>query len=569
METAQQLNPYTYKPLDRTASIRILFLEPAATFSAPLIGELLHDDREIILNDLTDTRQYETVSYAWGEPVFTHWITLDRTTRLSITENVDSILRHLRKNHRQVRLWVDAICLNQQDAQEKGVQVQLMGEIYQCAQKLHLWLGSGDDQDAAAVFQHFQHGVLAMKLARRMSLVSHVPWQSAQKLLHLPWFRRRWVIQEVELSSDITVHWMSKKIAWRVFLLGLQQLKSSEEKRLDLLSQNVLDAVCGLGGSRSTVLDLLWRHHQAECSDRRDRLFSLFTLGRDVIDGTSAQISVMPPTSPSTAPTGIDASALISYTQPWASVYVGFVKMCLKNGYSKEILLHCCAFKSLSHYDINYPSWVPDWSMSRHDGTLATANYGRREIDVPTLPTSQLLQGIVSLRCREHLIDSVLGGWSPSTGSDQILYEIRGIKSACRKLQIEPGQLYRDAVADGALRDEFDAMKKSPHFSWLKEVIVTIYDLDMQAFIYTMAIHQFYVCQDRFLGFGPSTLRRGEMIVDYQQESSALRPVLSIVGRGPSSFGGYVCRIVGFVWCCGFASDCGVWEEQDRSYTLV
>lgn len=129
------------------------------------------------------------------------------------------MLRHLRKDHRRVRLWVDAICLNQEDDKEKGIQVQLMGEIYQCARKLHLWLGSGDDQDAAAVFQHLHLAALATKLVKRQPppALNQIPWSSVQKLLQLPWFRRRWVVQEVELSSDITVHWTTRKLAWNVF----------------------------------------------------------------------------------------------------------------------------------------------------------------------------------------------------------------------------------------------------------------------------------------------------------------------------------------------------------------
>ncbi|QDS75626.1 hypothetical protein FKW77_006754 [Venturia effusa] len=566
---ATLLTSYTYKPLDRGESIRILVLQPASEFLSPLAGELLHDDREHILNDLADSQQYETVSYAWGETIFTHWITLDGTARLSITANVDSMLRHLRKGHRRVRLWVDAICLNQEDAEEKAVQVQLMGEIYQHAHKLHIWLGPGDDEDAVRVFRYFQYGLRTAKSMKRdrTSVLSHVPWSSIQKLLHLSWFRRRWVIQEVELSKDITVHWATKKIPWNVFLSGLQELKTSQPRRLDPVDQGVMDAVCALGGPRSVLLQLLWTHHQAECSDHRDRLFSLFNLAKDVVDGASAASYELHHTVSSAASPRINGRAVTSYTQPWPSVYAGFVKMCLTSGYSKEILLHCCAFRSLSHYDINYPSWVPDWSVSRNDGTVMAANFGRREIDVPTLPTSQLLQGSISLTCCEHFIKIVLGGWSPSTGSDQIIYELGKIKSACRLLAMGPGQMFRMAVSDGALKDDFEETKKFSTLAYLNEVIATISNPDEVAFVRAMARHQFYICEDNFAGFGSTKLHAGDMVLGYQQDSSPLCPVLNLVGRGPSSFSGHIHRIVGYVWHYGCDSLHNI--QQKKTFTLV
>jgi len=88
---------------------------------------------------------YEAVSYVWGEPEFTHYIRCrSQDSHLKITLRMDSLLRHLRKETTVRRLWIDAICLNQADNEEKSVQVQLMGEIYSQARKVHIWLGDAD-----------------------------------------------------------------------------------------------------------------------------------------------------------------------------------------------------------------------------------------------------------------------------------------------------------------------------------------------------------------------------------------------------------------------------------------
>ncbi|KAH8707140.1 heterokaryon incompatibility, partial [Phaeosphaeriaceae sp. PMI808] len=84
---------------------------------------------------------YEAMSYTWGIPNFTHHITCDGTTELSITLNVDIMLRHLRKTSKPRYLWVDAICLNQSDENEKAIQIGMMGHIYKEARKVNIWLG--------------------------------------------------------------------------------------------------------------------------------------------------------------------------------------------------------------------------------------------------------------------------------------------------------------------------------------------------------------------------------------------------------------------------------------------
>jgi hypothetical protein len=89
---------------------------------------------------------------------------------------VNSLLRHLRKETAQHRLWIDAICLNQADNEEKSVQVQLMGEIYSQARKLRIWLGE-TDSDTPKIFA-FLKTIAGMS---RWSKIS--PQEIAEKVL--------------------------------------------------------------------------------------------------------------------------------------------------------------------------------------------------------------------------------------------------------------------------------------------------------------------------------------------------------------------------------------------------
>jgi hypothetical protein len=74
--------------------------------------------------------KYEALSYEWGEPVFSHTIHLLALKRiLYITENLHAALSRLRDASHTRHLWVDALCINQSDPDEKSQQMPLMAGI--------------------------------------------------------------------------------------------------------------------------------------------------------------------------------------------------------------------------------------------------------------------------------------------------------------------------------------------------------------------------------------------------------------------------------------------------------
>jgi hypothetical protein len=83
------------------------------------------------------------LSYVWGDPISTRSIVVDGYS-LSITANLDSALRHVRDNEHAIRVWADAICINQSDILERNKQVQQMGLIYSAVQHNITYLGDSD-----------------------------------------------------------------------------------------------------------------------------------------------------------------------------------------------------------------------------------------------------------------------------------------------------------------------------------------------------------------------------------------------------------------------------------------
>ncbi|KAH7420175.1 heterokaryon incompatibility protein-domain-containing protein [Cadophora sp. MPI-SDFR-AT-0126] len=399
MEDSKSIPILTYTPLSRSESVRVLLLHPSENHSSPLLCDLLLDDRDEMLLDPDSKRRYEAVSYTWGDPIFSHEIIChDGTARLAITPNVDSLLRYMRKKKDSRRLWIDAICLNQADNDEKRIQVGLMGDIYRQARKVHVWLGDGHgfgeetgtesqqtDRNDLPKFIGLLRAISVLKLepvkqksppfstARSPSRVSvretilkFFPndkelYVQAQEFLHSPWFQRRWTIQEAALNDQTIVRVGSSKISWENMSNALEVLQSglAMKPALDAQALGALNTALSIRSQPETVLDLLYKYHEAQCCDPRDRIAALLS----VASGPLAQWTP-------------------NYDTSWALNYKDFTLCALHNGFVGDVFQHLTMFGGLYHKEV--PSWVPDWSCRRlskewlSDVTIALRNFDAR-----------------------------------------------------------------------------------------------------------------------------------------------------------------------------------------------
>jgi hypothetical protein len=127
------MEKYVYKPLSYPQAIRVLIVEPAETMDAPLrccLKELPVDWRE------SEMGVYNALSYVWGAAAGDRPLLCDGQTLL-VTPNCESALRHLREKQEQLVIWVDSVCINQEDIPEKNFQVAMMRLIYNRAQRLY------------------------------------------------------------------------------------------------------------------------------------------------------------------------------------------------------------------------------------------------------------------------------------------------------------------------------------------------------------------------------------------------------------------------------------------------
>jgi hypothetical protein len=131
------LPPLRLEPLGSKRAIRILHVEPAQELDA----DIQCRTEEICLGqNRGETPHYEALSYVWGGRQGDQPIQCNGCC-VKVTSNCLNALRHLRYQHRIRTLWIDAICIDQGDLEEKNAQVRMMGDVYRFAKQTIVWLG--------------------------------------------------------------------------------------------------------------------------------------------------------------------------------------------------------------------------------------------------------------------------------------------------------------------------------------------------------------------------------------------------------------------------------------------
>ena len=368
------MHSYLYSPLHEPGSdLRLLLIKPGQ-YNEPLVCWFVEDA------DLTGaTRQYEALSYTWGDGTRKVPIVLNGA-EFFVTENLRNGLRHLRREapeeaERQLPLWIDAICINQEDTNERDAQVRRMKSIYEQADRVIIWLGMyNEPTDALCVLvgvnPRYRVDDNSEAMARSALVLAFVlqeeanqqqtsevsiglkdcnfasnlqVWLQLSRLFHRPWFERLWIIQELAVSRKPIVRWGNLQMAWQKLEKAAQFILRPGEA---VLPPHIHQMFPMLGAHRITqvalqsmynfdtqnVLTILHNTQNTKCSDPRDRLYAIRGIVEDNKD------------------------IEIDYSTPVQHVYHNWAARRIKRTNSLDILSACAD----SSRGGDLPSWVPD-----------------------------------------------------------------------------------------------------------------------------------------------------------------------------------------------------------------
>ncbi|KAK8108120.1 uncharacterized protein PG998_010133 [Apiospora kogelbergensis] len=134
--------PSVYSKLASPTNIRVVSIQSALEAYEPIRCSL-REER------LDSNPQFQALSYVWGSPLARRDIILDGVS-VSVTENLYFALECLRQRSCDRIMWIDAICINQSDLDERQNQVAQMDAIYKQATEVVVWLGPETETSSTA-----------------------------------------------------------------------------------------------------------------------------------------------------------------------------------------------------------------------------------------------------------------------------------------------------------------------------------------------------------------------------------------------------------------------------------
>ncbi|KAK7996600.1 Inosine/uridine-preferring nucleoside hydrolase [Apiospora arundinis] len=361
-----------------TIHSRFLFWTPGGSptwvHPNPQINQAAYDSSMHPVPSNADTPDFEALSYAWGPLNLTASVVvctdLDKSTApplttfvnpkrslLRVGSNLFEALQYLRLLDEPRVMWIDALCINQNDFEERGQQVARMAHIYSRARKVVAWIGPEHDDATRALeglayigsqVEHTTDKRIAPSPEATEPDWWHpettLPfddafWGLVTKLVERPWFWRLWVIQEIHMGNTRScLKCGTQEISWSMFQRGIRCLDTKYP--------------CPISNSIMTRLQAMSRPG-TEFLKRLSRVGPLYRYSdpRDIIYGLLSFAS----------PELLEALH-VDYSSDIQTVYKQFFTTYNNLESRSDLLLFPCNnLKTPEGRSQLWPSWLPDW----------------------------------------------------------------------------------------------------------------------------------------------------------------------------------------------------------------
>ncbi|KAH8810070.1 heterokaryon incompatibility protein-domain-containing protein [Hyaloscypha sp. PMI_1271] len=313
---------------------------------------------------------YFALSYCWGDCEDSRQI-LVNGHEVRVTKNLHDFLETIHSHtlgpNSSCGIWIDAICINQNNIAEKNEQVKRMAAIYYQAFTTLAWLGlESNDSNMALAKLHSIGNRDGSYMADSGNILEGLtleeePWDAVRALLDRPYWNRLWVIQEIALSNlRLTIVCGNYAMKWSSFtnavgaLLSIYRTVDLENPGgrsvianslrptdlmhiVDLSIQHMQTRLIPLRGTENIRSGLFDAVRQAQQTDPKDKIYGI--------------LSLLPPK--------VGSEINPNYSLPVKEVYIDFMKACISGTLSLEILRESkgCQVRRLA----NWPSWLPDF----------------------------------------------------------------------------------------------------------------------------------------------------------------------------------------------------------------
>jgi ankyrin repeat protein len=278
---------YHYQPLMMQDSIRIIELYPGNP------GDII--DFELDEVSLVSKTPFEALSYEWQEKFGTIPVQCEGQ-KILITPNCKAAMEKLRLRDKSRYLWIDAICINQTDDQERNQQVAIMGDIYRAADKVIMWLGEETETihetfDLLPTVARAQRILLQaagkltaeegsrdggedpQKLLDNMFKDRHI-MRDFEDLMERTYWTRAWILPEIVIAGSRGVAMCGNQSCdWTTFKAGMPLYEFCKFGQLPMVFESVLVGDFA-AGAEVRFEDVVFVLQTLDATDPRDKVFA-------------------------------------------------------------------------------------------------------------------------------------------------------------------------------------------------------------------------------------------------------------------------------------------------------
>jgi hypothetical protein len=376
-ESTQQL----YNPLDpNKPEIRLLrILSPTGTTGT------LH--LEMFKANLDEIHEYYALSYVWGDTANPTEVLVNERKTL-IGRNLAAFLNRLRGT--AIPVWADALCINQQDDEEKNRQVSFMKEIYGSSSGTLAWLGKLDSSDLVlALMQSLRTEWMGSTTLEEVEIGTLGPhhnnwvdrhsyffrleeqerdenadfnkyWKALFSMMDLVYWERVWTLQEMALACNTTFFTDSVKFELADLLLLLYWTKA-------LRKQPLIDGGY-IEGTRKVLNNILAEHvlgDNLSAVEQIHRIRSQLSKGGNNLGLVCELTTRLQSTDPRDKIFGLlglfESSITPDYRKPVSQVYTEFCQTWIAMNQSTDFLHHAGLNLNIARETKPMPTWKPDW----------------------------------------------------------------------------------------------------------------------------------------------------------------------------------------------------------------
>jgi hypothetical protein len=327
---------------------------------------------EIIEEDISTSLKYDAISYTWlGFPQNIP-LRVKGEQRLWINAPLYACLQRLMANSDNRLCWIDQICVDQTNMEEKNAQVLLMHKIYGKASKTYIWLGEEDldSREALTTLDNLnpvgQNIPLGEQLTKAKLMLKGKLTDSKSetfrnrcsigKLLNRAWFERAWIYQEASVSPSVMIIIGSSQIDFGRFISAVRAYCVAEQDQIRSFGQSLITTAKGYN-TLVTIEDGRLKRSQKSTSDQLAAV--LCRLGgtiqaTDERDLVYALLAFQDPANPAIKP---------DYSMPIPGAYNAAAKSLIQRSGSLDLL----GIAGIPKRE-GLASWAPDWTVRLPQG---------------------------------------------------------------------------------------------------------------------------------------------------------------------------------------------------------